>query len=163
MNTREIKPKYPKKMVYILRGPSGSGKSSHGKEMAKSFLTIEGIDAVTVSADNFFMRDGEYLFDPALLPQAHQQCFKSFLIAISAQCRSIIVDNTNIHKWEYENYVQVALMFDYSVKIMDFAPVIVEQIKECAKRNVHGVPASVIMKQALEFEDSGEGNPVYEE
>jgi predicted kinase len=143
------------KKVIILRGCSGSGKSSYARKLQAW--------AVVVSGDNFFVRGGQYLFDPILLPQAHQECFSKFLEAIADQCEIIVVDNTNIHKWEFISYFQVASMFDYSVEIVEFIPETVEQIKKCIQRNVHGVPAMAVMKQVLEFEKAGDDFHVFVE
>ena len=44
------------KTLYILRGIPGSGKTTHAKRLA-------GTNGVIISADDYFMRDGEYCFD----------------------------------------------------------------------------------------------------
>ena len=43
--------------VIIMRGPSGSGKSTY---IQKHFP-----DAYVCSADHFFIKNGEYVFEPA--------------------------------------------------------------------------------------------------
>jgi len=135
------------KTVSIMRGPSGSGKSTHARMIQKSF---EG--TVIVSADNYFMRDGEYQFDPSRLSQAHNDCFYKFLDAIDLGAEEIVVDNTNIHTWEYQNYVKIAKMNGYVVEIIEIMATSVEDIKTCIYRNSHNVPAEVIMKMCCEFE-----------
>ena len=64
--------------------------------------------------------------------------------------KTIIVDNTNIYKWEYENYVLLAEQLGYEVEI------IVTDMSESAEvyheRNTHGVPLNVIRRMLNEFE-----------
>jgi len=131
--------------VTIMRGPSGSGKSTHVKKIVNALTVV-------VSSDLYFMKDGEYCFDPRQLPQAHNQCFHKFLWAIRGEVENIVVDNTNIHHWEYVNYVKVAKMNDYKVEIVELMPTTIADIKLCIKRNTHNVPPEVIAKMCIEFE-----------
>jgi predicted ABC-type ATPase len=135
------------KTVSIMRGPSGSGKSTHARMIKNAF---EG--AVIVSADDYFMVEGEYQFDPKRLSYAHNDCFYNFLDAIERKIEEIVVDNTNIHNWEFANYVKVAKMNGYNVEIIEFMATSVEDIKTCIYRNQHNVPAEVIMRMCCEFE-----------
>jgi predicted kinase len=157
------------KTVVIVRGPSGSGKSTYVKE---EFGTLPSIRTV-VSADDFFMVDGMvpdtsmvvpeggqpllvpgriYEFDPTKLGQAHADCFRRFLMALEAGSRMIIVDNTNIHEWEYMNYVTAAKIAGFAVEIVEFRPETVTEIRTCIARNVHRVPAPVVAMMCVEFE-----------
>ena len=93
----------------ILRGISGSGKSTFCKE--------NWPDATVCSADNFFMRDGEYCFNPTLLGKAHAICLAEFIDAINNRHKIVVADNTFIHKWEYMNYIQIADAKGYEIEI----------------------------------------------
>ena len=160
------------KKVIILRGISGSGKSSFIKGLYNPKI---------VSADEFFLEpapnfdyglveDGLidpphpvvrksasevyfYVFKPALIGQAHAWCFGEFINALHSGAETVVVDNTNIHVWEFENYIHLAGVMDYEVEVKTFKPVTLEEVRLCAERNSHNVPADVIMKMAFEFED----------
>ena len=130
--------------VYLIRGPSGAGKSTFVKTIHREF--------VICSADNFFMVAGEYKFDANLLSRAHNQCMKDFLNALSDQQDVIVVDNTFTKIWELDNYVRAARLRGYDVEIVELEVKTVDEIRLCAKRNVHQVPLAVVARMAAEFE-----------
>lgn len=124
-----------------------------------------------LSADDFFMKDGEYNFDPSRLEEAHHECLKKFvqscvmlglekklkiavLRGISGSGKStwarlhkedfdIIVDNTNTTLFEIIPYVNVGKAFGNIVMIYEFNcdPII------AAARNIHKVPQLNILRQ----------------
>ena len=128
-----------------MRGLPGSGKSTYVKENFP--------DAVVCSADSFFLNeDGEYIFVNWKLQQAHQHCFRTFIDAVTSDAETIVIDNTNICRWEYENYTFMAEKFGYRIRIirMNFLE---SDIPLFGKRNVHGVPEFKINQMFERFED----------
>ena len=131
--------------VIIMRGLPGSGKSTFVKENFS--------DAIVCSADSFFLNeDGEYIFVNWKLQQAHQYCFRTFIDAITSDAETIVIDNTNTCRWEYENYAFMAEKFGYRIRIirMNFSG---SDIPLFGKRNIHGVPEFKIMEMFERFED----------
>jgi len=131
--------------LIIMRGLPGSGKSTYVKENFP--------DAVVCSADSFFLNeDGEYIFVNWKLQQAHQHCFRTFIDAVTSDAETIVIDNTNICRWEYENYTFMAEKFGYRIRIirMNFLE---SDIPLFGKRNVHGVPEFKINQMFERFED----------
>ena len=122
--------------VVILCGVSGSGKSTRCKEVYP--------DALVVSADHFFMRSGEYKFDPKRLSDAHGDCLRQFVRYLCENHGTIVVDNTNTTIAELAPYAALALAYgaDLQIEILSC------QVKTAAGRNVHGVPEQGIVKQA---------------
>uniref|UniRef100_A0A8W8KSP8 Uncharacterized protein n=1 Tax=Magallana gigas TaxID=29159 RepID=A0A8W8KSP8_MAGGI len=57
------------KTVFIMRGVSGSGKSTIARAIQKVYPS-----AVLCSADDYFMREGEYHFSADDLESAHKYC-----------------------------------------------------------------------------------------
>jgi len=139
-----------KKLVVIVRGLPGSGKSRLAKALASKVGF--GIHAVVCSADDYFNTPRGYEFNPAKLPEAHASCLKNFICSLNLGCSLIVVDNTNIHRWEYLNYEGIALMAGREVKIVEFVAKTVEEVRVCIRRNSHGVPPAVIANMAVEFE-----------
>lgn len=156
-----------KKKVTIMRGPSGAGK---GAWIIDNLDNLS--DTIIVSADLFFMEevreplgwsnvDGvvqtetlrfEYKFDIYKLSEAHAWCMANFLKALKNGVESIVVDNTNIKHWQFENYVLAAELAGYEVRVVSITGFTIADIKMCAKRNAHGTPLDVVAKMFLEFE-----------
>lgn len=122
------------KQVIILIGIPGSGKSHFCSDK----------EASIVSADSFFMKDGEYQFDVSELSQAHNACMKEFISYVQDKKSLIIVDNTNTTIEQIAPYYSVAKAFGYSVQLRKIVcdPVI------AAKRNTHNVPYSTCKRMA---------------
>jgi predicted kinase len=141
-----------KNKVIILRGPSGSGKTSYQKKYHNEHWIC--------SADDYFydLQTNEYEFDPSKLPLAHNRCMGVFLEGLKQKAPVIVVDNTNIQRWEWENYRLIADLMGYEVEIIEFMPTTISDIKVIAARNAHGVPLSVIASQVLRFEVSNRPN-----
>ena len=138
------------KKVIILRGIPGSGKSTLVKE--------NYADAIVCSADNYFeevaaLNGTDYLteFDRRLVGRAHQHCWNSFIHALCVMGEEIIVvDNTNIHEWEYENYSFLAEINGYNVEIISIPAN--ETPETYYERNTHGVTLDVIQRMMNEYE-----------
>jgi predicted kinase len=118
--------------VVILRGVPGVGKSTFAAKYPYYHV---------VSADNFFLQDGFYRFDPSKLGQAHQQCLRDYTGHVVSR-HSVLVDNTNITATEIAPYVSLAEAFGLGVKIINLHSSL--SPADLARRNVHGVPENVI-------------------
>lgn len=89
---------------FIMRAYAGAGKSWRSREIASSTP-----NTIIVSADDYWMVDGKYVFDASRLGQAHGQCFQRFCDAV-ANGQNVIVDNTNL------NYKDICKYIDYLLK-----------------------------------------------
>lgn len=136
-----------KRNLWILRGCSGSGKSFLAKELA-------GEDGQIFSADDYFMKDGKYKFNPSEISLAHVWNQQRILNAIVAQVPDIIIDNTNITLWEMrqlKTIVSRAKENGYNVEIKTPNTPWAFDAEELTKRNQHGVPLSIIQKKLRQF------------
>lgn len=127
----------------ILSGIPGSGKSTFAGEADKS---------VICSADDFFMVEGQYLFDFRKLGEAHGSCLRKFVECLSRGENVVYVDNTNTTVLELAPYVAVASAYKYQVELVTFLC----DPEVGAKRNKHGVPlnACISMDKRLRSRDS---------
>ena len=67
------------------------------------------------SADNFFVnRNGEYMFDPLKIADAHQYTQNSVILKAKAGWSPIIVDNTNVKSWELQPYIHMAVSAEHA-------------------------------------------------
>jgi predicted kinase len=96
--------------VTVLRGISGSGKSTWAKQ--------QGVPVF--STDQFFMIDGEYRYDATRIGEYHSRNLRAFLEALWRSEPWIIVDNTNICAWEYSPYVLAGQAFGYETELVTF-------------------------------------------
>jgi len=121
-----------------------AGKSTKAKKfIAKGYQWI--------NTDNFFIKNGKYVFNPIRIAEAHNWAYGEFLMALTEKL-NVVVDNTFIHKWEYMNYIFAANMQGYDVRIIEVMPKNILQLQECARRNIHRVPVEIIGRMAIEFE-----------
>ena len=125
--------------MIILRGISGSGKSTYARENYP--------EEVICSADDFFTVDGEYCFNPSMLSEAHTQCFRTAIFGLQSRL-DIVVDNTNTSIWEIAPYVLLAQAFGAEIEIIrvDCDPAV------AAARNTHGVPSGAVFAMAARME-----------
>lgn len=132
--------------VYILRGFSGSGKSSLARDLIRHGGT-------SCSADDFFMKDGEYLFNHDYLPLAHAACFKKFREALSEKEPIVVVDNTNTKKEYYQEYIEEAKKHGYIYSIIEVnIPSSEEEVRALMARGEHKVPEEAYWKWYEEYE-----------
>lgn len=127
--------------VVILRGASGSGKSTY----IKNHLP----DAYVCSADHYFEKSGKYVFDVNKLPAAHEECKRKFRKALKEKLPLIVVDNTNTKWWEMKPYVLDAHDAGYEVEFVRLET----PVDVAAKRNLHNVPFDAVQKMANRMQD----------
>jgi predicted kinase len=128
------------KILYIVRGVPGSGKSTFAKSLGGTHF----------ETDKFFMVDGEYKFDGTKIKEAHKWCQDSVNTAMLLNHTSglnsiIVVSNTFTQEWEMEPYFQMANYFDYKV-----FSIVVEN--RHGGINQHGVPEDKIQIMKDRFE-----------
>ena len=128
------------KQVKVMRGISGSGKSTIAKKLRQDAYYRDELPMI-VSADDYFIGpDGIYRFSVETLGEAHKDCMRKFLQYLQDGMSPIIVDNTNINLEDLAPYVAVGQALDYDVEILQ-----VNVPLEIAKgRNVHGVSDKIV-------------------
>jgi predicted kinase len=129
-----------KKILYLLRGVPGSGKSS----------VAQNIGGTHFETDKYFMVDGEYKFDPTKLKQYHQMCQNEVNLAMIQNHTAhlndvIVVSNTFTQEWEMKPYFDLAKTYGYQVFSL-----IVEN--RHGGLNQHGVPEDKVQIMKDRFE-----------
>jgi predicted kinase len=139
--------------LILIRGLPGAGKS----DMSRLF------DGPTFAADDFFYGrgDGQYDFDPRLLPQAHQSCQERTRKALSSGGSSVVVvTNTFSQRWELEPYLRMADELGARCSVVDLFDGGLTN-SELAARGLHGVPVEGIQVMRSRWEhDWRNGDPV---
>ena len=136
------------KVLYIIRGISGSGKSTQ----AKKIKAKEG--GVIYSTDEFFYdQEGNYNWTQEDLIPNHQKNIKRAYRAMQQGLSPVIIDNTNLkYSPDAEPYVKIARKFGYEIKVVEPNTPWAFNAKELAKRNSHGTPEDVIQKMISDYE-----------
>ena len=129
------------KILYIVRGIPGSGKSTFAK-------TLGGIH---IEADQYFVDvDGNYNFDGGKIKLAHEYCraqTAAWMRTDGTQVNvdRIVVSNTFTQEWEIKPYFELAKEYGYKV-----FTIIVENRHD--GKNVHEVPEDKIQMMKDRFE-----------
>lgn len=129
------------KVLVIMQGPPGSGKSTVVAEL-KKFLEHYGHSVEVFSTDSYFMIDGVYQFGPKKLGVNHA---KNLAAASASAARVVIVDNTNLSPGEYAKYK--ANMLDRVVIVLSCKV----DSPEALVRNTHGVPLDALKKMCAKY------------
>ena len=123
------------KELFLLRGLPGSGKSTLAKALGGE----------QVEADQYFMVNGEYNFDPSKIRTAHEWCRNQVSDWMFLEFQRIVVSNTFTQEWEMEPYFQMAKEKGYRVYSL-----VVEN--RHGGENVHGVPSEKLQQMKSRFE-----------
>jgi NEDD4-binding protein 2 len=136
------------KICKIMRGLPGSGKSYLANQLSKED------DSIVLSTDNFFMKNGEYHFNPKELGVAHKWNQQQVEESMKNGRTLIIIDNTNTQAWEAREYVKLALKYDYVIAFVEVNTWWAKDVNECAKRNTHNVPINSIKAMLNRWEEN---------
>jgi predicted kinase len=138
--------------VYILRGASGSGKSTWAKTKSSGAYPEASF---IVSADKYFMKDGVYKFDPTKLQEAHSSCLQEYISLLQKKENyfpfRIVVDNTNCTIAEISPYIALAKMVGAGVHVLEF-PQCDENGNSVYGRGEHKVPLHSFIHQVAELQ-----------
>lgn len=129
--------------LVVMMGLPGAGKDFWIKQkMPKA--------DVVASADDFFMQDGVYKFDPKKLKEAHGSCVRKVVEALQAKTELVVVSNTNINITELSPYVALGEAYGAEVTIicLKIDPLTAE------KRNVHGVGGPTLDRMWIALENT---------
>ena len=124
------------KVLYIVRGIPGSGKSTFAKQLTSNVF----------EADHYFYdNDGNYNFIPSEIKEAHKECQQFVRYAMESSIFKIAVSNTFTQEWEMQPYLDMAKENGYTV-----FTVVVEN--RHGGKNVHNVPEDKIQMMKDRFQ-----------
>jgi predicted kinase len=93
----------PRRTIAIMRGLPGSGKSTYAKELAEWNRERFGARCAIVSADQYFTRNGIYMFNVARIVEAHAWVADWVARHVSRGLDFIVIDNTHVCRWHFEH------------------------------------------------------------
>lgn len=137
----------PDQKLTIMRGISGSGKSTKAKQLVGNGV-IHSTDDVISSMGNYtdIFADMIARKDFSNLQKAHQTNLRNAINSMKDGKTPVIIDNTNLSPWESKAYVKAALEMGFDDKNIEIVNVGTggASAEELAKRNTHGVPLDKI-------------------
>lgn len=142
------------KVLILMRGVPGSGKSFLSKEILKHCLgeSTNPNDHI-FSADNFFYdARGRYNYDRNKIPMAHEDTQRRVNAKAVQGWSPLIIDNTNVKLWEMKPYVAFAVQNGYYVEVVQPMTPWSKKAGILAQKNSHGVPKDRIISMMDGFE-----------
>ena len=157
------------RILYLMRGISGTGKSTLARKMAKE------LGGVIFSTDDYLEGKTKEEYEDNIraamaankMHWFHRQNLERVVKAMEGGISPIFVDNTNVKKSHMQPYVEAAYIHNYEVKFaqpeqMDkLVELLRDKIKNLSRlqfaalkmgdRNIHGVPNQVIFKQLMQW------------
>lgn len=136
------------KVMVIMRGLPGSGKSYQATNILNMCYTNPNYDKFIYSTDKFFINKytGRFHYNKSKISIAHQWSQENVKRAVQREVTPVIIDNTNIEVWEMKTYIKLAVINGYWIEILEPTSAWAWEGSECAKKNIHKVPYDSIMK-----------------
>jgi predicted kinase len=124
------------KILYIVRGIPGSGKTTFAKQLTSNVF----------EADHYFYdNDGNYNFIASEIKEAHIECQQFVGYAMESGILKIAVSNTFTQEWEMEPYFELAKTHGFKI-----FSIVVEN--RHGGTNVHDCPEDKIELMRNRFE-----------
>lgn len=126
------------RIAYIMRGISGSGKSTIARAIAQEER------GQICSTDEYFTHKGtdKYCFDLKRLAEYHDANYRDFEFFAVYQTPTLICDNTNSQLWQFTRYVAIAKKAGYVVRVVEVRH---PPLEIAAERNTHKVSCEAIL------------------
>jgi predicted kinase len=130
------------KVLHLVRGLPGAGKSTLAATLGEVF-----------EADQYFEREGRYVWRAAAVPLAHQRCQSRVDAAMREGRSPLVVSNTSITQASMAPYVAKATAYGYRVVVHDLYDGGLTD-HELFQRNRHHVPLAKISSMRRAYERS---------
>ena len=140
------------KVLIILRGLPGSGKTTFARNLCNQSTNLNIHKPEICSSDYYFEKDdGTYEYNPKDVGASHRWAQSELSAMIEDGVSYIILDNINSQSWEAKRYVEPAINNGYHVEIVQILSPWCKNLEELEKRcisNGHNVSLESIKKIA---------------
>lgn len=143
------------KLLVIMRGLPGSGKSSLARLILKSCYPNKNFNLSLLSTDDYFLKGkNTYVYDVTKLQYAHAWNQSRAAVALQQGLNPVVIDNTNLEYWEMQPYILLGKNMGYTIEILEPFTSWAFKVNELAKRNTHGVPKEKIKSMLTRYDKS---------
>ncbi|MGB3295404.1 MAG: hypothetical protein WBB01_20670 [Phormidesmis sp.] len=130
----------PTRTLYVIRGISGTGKSTLGRSLTQWSVAADDYPGLYV--------DGEYQL--AKQGDSHRWCESKVERWMQQRRKAIAVCNTAVKRKYYQSYLEMAQRHSYTVQVIACEAVI--RADGAIAQSVHGVPDSILERQRQNWE-----------
>ena len=134
-------------VMFIMRGLPGSGKSTVVKSIKSIYGNDDSGEFVICSADQYFMKNETYQFDISKLKDAHSYCQNKAQDAAKSKISTIVIDNTNVMKWEIGPYIKMGKSEGYIILLVEPKTPWLLDVDILTEKNKHGVSKDILNKK----------------
>jgi len=146
------------KMLIIISGLPGSGKSSLARRLAPphAVCTTDDYEGLYTYSDDEYVRPVFHggVKDEKGIPMivhAHDWNQAEARLLMEARVGTVVIPNTNTQRWEFEPYLLMAGEYNYSAMVISLFDGGFTDA-ELADQNGHGVPEDVIAGMRARYE-----------
>ncbi|XP_055904815.1 uncharacterized protein LOC129940486 isoform X2 [Eupeodes corollae] len=141
------------KVLVLMRGQPGSGKSYLSQSIVKKLLPGKDYKDFVLGADDYFHdARGRYRYNVERLSNAHEYCQTRAREKMSLGYSPIFIDNTNNAMWEMMPYVKAAVENGYMIEIMEPTTPWRNSAGRLAAKNNHNVSKQKIQRMLDRYE-----------
>ena len=130
------------KTVHIIRGLPGAGK----KYLVANLEEFNGTEFSICDRNKYFVKNNQFNFKGSELSQAEQSSRIKFLDSIQKGVVNIYVINYFNELWMYDEYIKIAMMFNYKVKILEIPCSDEAHLQYFTKRSIYNTPVNKSLK-----------------
>jgi predicted kinase len=127
--------------MYVMRGLPGSGKTTMARTLSKHVY----------ATDDFWMKDGEYVFDKERLKEAHRWNVDRVEDVLKKDISPVVVDNTNLEPCDIKPYLLLAMEYHYSLILVEPETPWKYDVAVLVEKNVHHLGEGVMKKKIKQF------------
>ncbi|XP_047990650.1 uncharacterized protein LOC125229758 [Leguminivora glycinivorella] len=145
------------KILILMRGLPGSGKSFLARELIEYMCPDMNHKSFIFSTDDFFMHRGRYEFQKHMLPEAHFWNQNRVYEAMGRDVSPIIIDNTNVEIRHMEPYVRAGVRKSYVIEVLEPNTPWAKKVGPLARKNSHDVNISTLKRLLDSFQECPNG------
>lgn len=130
------------KMLIVMRGLPGSGKSTRIQNLIKEMRNVlqnPTFNPKIFSADDFFMTSKGYIFDKTKLGQAHNRCYKLAQQCLLNHESPVFIDNTNVRQEDLKRYYDLSYYNWYKFYVLEPETEWAFNVEKLYEKNTHNV------------------------